>query len=50
METRLLRPLEGFGLAEVQEIEWVPGELGARNTFRRTPLYGRFLSFRLSGA
>lgn len=50
VETRFLRPLEGFGLAEVQEIGREPGELEARNAFRKTPLYDRFLGFRLSGA
>lgn len=50
VESRLLRPLEGFGLAEVQEIERAPGELGARKAFRKAPLYDRFLCFRLSGA
>jgi hypothetical protein len=50
VESRLLRPLEGFGLAEAQEIERAPGELGARNAFRKTPLYDRFLSFQLRGA
>ncbi len=47
VETRFLRPLEGFGLAEVQEQEWVRGAPGPRDLYRRTPLFERFLSFAL---
>jgi hypothetical protein len=47
METRLLRPLEGFGLAESREMERRPEELGRKLEFRRTPLFRRFLRFQL---
>jgi len=47
VETRFLRPLEGFGLAELQEQEWAPGAPGPRDLYRKTPLFDRFLSFAL---
>lgn len=46
LETRLLRPLERFGLVESRE---VPGRLPRfpGHEYRKTPLYDRFLLFRL---
>lgn len=47
VETRFLQPLEGFGLAEVQDQEWKPGTPRPEDLFRKTPLFERFLSFTL---
>lgn len=47
VETRFLRPLEGFGLAEVREPEWAPGTPLPKDLYRKTPLFDRFLSFAL---
>jgi hypothetical protein len=46
LETRLLRPLEGFGLVEQKE---VPGghRLIPNQAYRKSPLYDRFLRFHL---
>lgn len=46
LETRLLRPLERFGLAETRE---VPGRHPRvpDHEYRKTPLFDRFLRFRL---
>ncbi len=46
VESRLLRPLTGFALAEVEE---VPGQDAAllRHRYRKAPLFNRFLSFDL---
>jgi hypothetical protein len=43
--TRVLRPLEGFGLLEAREFPRAPEEIAARIEFRTTPLYDRFLRF-----
>lgn len=45
---RLLRPLEGFGLAEMREQPRAPGEWGRDQLYRKTPLFDRFLSFHLT--
>ncbi len=48
LETRVLDPLAGFGLAEVREepgrTKWLP-----RRFYRKTDLFDRFLAFRLDG-
>lgn len=46
LQTRLLDPLEGFGLAELRESPGPTPHLPTRR-FRRTPLFGRFLGFRV---
>jgi hypothetical protein len=45
LETRFLRPLEGFGLAEAHELPRAAGVWIASHTFRKTPLFDRCLSF-----
>jgi hypothetical protein len=47
LETRFLRPLEGFGLAEGQAVPRGPGELIQRRRYRKTPLFDRVLHFDL---
>ena len=47
LETRLLRPLVRFGLAESRQNEREPDELLARPSYRRTPLLARAVVFDL---
>jgi hypothetical protein len=47
VETRLLRPLEDFGLAKAREVPRKPGEWGSRRECRRSRLLERFLGFEL---
>lgn len=46
LRTRLLDPLEGFGLAELRESPGPTPHLPTRH-YRRAPLFERFLSFRV---
>lgn len=46
LETRFLRPLEGFGLAEERTSPRKPGEVIAHAAYRKTSLFDRVLSFR----
>lgn len=46
-ETRVLRPLEGFGLAESKELPREPGQWRDPRAYRKTPLFDRFLGFEL---
>jgi hypothetical protein len=48
LENRLLRPLEGFGLAEVQELPREPGSWRDMHRYRKSPLFDRFLRFELA--
>ena len=48
LETRFLRPLEEFGLARSREAPPQPGELLAHHSWRKTPLFDRFLTFDLA--
>jgi hypothetical protein len=48
LSRRFLRPLEGFGLAEIREQPRAPGVWGSDYLFRKTPLFDRFFSFHLS--
>jgi hypothetical protein len=47
METRFLRPLARFGLAETQELPRDPGSWRDNVRYRKSPLFDRFLSFRI---
>jgi hypothetical protein len=47
LETRFLRPLEGFGLAESREVPREPDELITRDAYVKTPLFDRMFAFRL---
>ncbi len=47
LENRLLRPLEGFGLAEVQELPAEPGSWRRTSRYRKTTRFDRFLHFSL---
>lgn len=44
IETRLLRPLAGFGLAESREVR-VDGSVLPHYAYRKSPLFDRFLQF-----
>lgn len=48
LETRFLRPLEGLGLAASRPTPREPDELTARVAYRKTPLFDRVVSFRLT--
>lgn len=48
LETRVVDPLAAFGLAEVRE-EPGPTKWRPRRFYRKTPLFDRFLEFRLDG-
>ena len=45
LETRVLRPLAGFGLAERQDSPRAPAELIAHAAYRKAPLFDRVVSF-----
>ena len=45
LNNRLLRPLEGFALAEVRTLPRVAGEWRDRREYRKTPLFDGFLTF-----
>jgi hypothetical protein len=47
LESRLLRPLEGFALAEVEVRPAEPGRWTDRHAYRRAGLFDRFLRFEL---
>lgn|GEM_PF-412835 len=47
LENRLLRPLEGFGLAEVEELPPEPGSWRRISRYRKTSRFDRFLHFSL---
>ena len=47
VENRLLRPLEGFGLADVQALPREPDSWREEHRYRKTPLFDRFLLFAL---
>jgi hypothetical protein len=48
-ETRFLRPLEGFGLAESRAVPRDPPSWGNDYEYRKSPLFDRFVEFRLDG-
>jgi hypothetical protein len=48
LETRFLRPLEGFGLAEERTLPRQPGELIARTAYRKTSLFDQVVGFRVA--
>lgn len=43
----ILRPMEWLGLAEIEESRWVAGHMEQPERVRKTPLFDRFLEFRL---
>lgn len=45
LETRFLRPLEGFGLAESHALPIEPGAWRKQYVYRKSALFDRFLSF-----
>ena len=45
VESRCLRPLEGFGLAEARDVEATPGEFLRRRAYRKTALFDRLFRF-----
>ncbi|MHB1224492.1 MAG: DUF6398 domain-containing protein [Gemmatimonadaceae bacterium] len=49
LQTRFLRPLEGFGLAESRELAREPGEVLTRREWRKTPLFDQVVRFELAG-
>jgi hypothetical protein len=49
LESRLLRPLEGFGLAEVRSVPRVEGEWLDRREYRKSALFDQVVSFELDG-
>ena len=50
LETRCLRPLERFGLAEGREAAPAPGELLGRRAYRKAGLFDRLFRFSLPGS
>lgn len=48
LETRFLRPLEGFGLAEQRSSPRKPGDMIAHAAYRKTSLFDRVVSFRMA--
>jgi hypothetical protein len=50
LETRCLRPLEGFGLVDGREAAPEPGELLRRRAYRKTRLFDRLFRFALPGS
>jgi hypothetical protein len=50
LETRVLRPLEGFGLAEAREVAPAPGEHLRRVAYRKAALFDRLFRFALSAS
>lgn len=49
LETRILEPLEGFGLVERQEVPDPEEAFWPSYRYRKTPLYDRFLEFEAPG-
>ena len=45
LQTRCLRPLEGFGLAEAREVPHAPGDLLRQQAYRKAPLFDRVFRF-----
>lgn len=50
LETRFLRPLAAFGLAEARTSRREPGEVIARAAYRKASLFDRVLHFRVASA
>lgn len=48
LETRFLRPLTGFGLAEARSAPREPGAPIARSAYRKSPLFDRAVRFRVA--
>jgi len=48
LKTRFLRPLAWFGLAEARETPRSPDEVLPRTTYRKTPLFDQFITFRVA--